>query len=227
MSDENNPGPLNAYDKLAWPTPLTNDPEAPKPFKADYSLLAGQVAASIADGTFKREERYIVTKIKTSNNKVGSIPIKTHQRVEAVVVEKDWPEYEVVWGMIQDRVEGRPNCIERLEADLFTAAERERALQHENENLRAECMSMAMQATPQSSEAESMDPITRFDLEQAILGCWNITSDLDVLMEGVLEKDMTPDDISNVLIGLKTLYDMRFDSCFNKFEKLISKGVIK
>jgi hypothetical protein len=56
--------------------------------------------------TFNREERYIVTKIKTGKS------------VDCVVVEKDWPEYEIVWKMLQDRVEGRPNRIEQLEAEL-------------------------------------------------------------------------------------------------------------
>jgi hypothetical protein len=45
---------------------------------------------------FQREERYIVTKIKTG------------KRVDCVVVEADWPEYEIVWRMIQDRMEGKP-----------------------------------------------------------------------------------------------------------------------
>jgi hypothetical protein len=50
---------------------------------------------------FKREERYIVTKIKSG------------KKVECVVVESDWPEYEIVWKMIQDRMEGKPNIIEQ------------------------------------------------------------------------------------------------------------------
>lgn len=38
--------------------------------------------------------------------------------LECVVVESDWPEYEVVWDMIQARVEGRPNRIAALEAQV-------------------------------------------------------------------------------------------------------------
>lgn len=58
---------------------------------------------------FKREERYIVIKLKhlnedqedrirccMDNNNVYS--------TECVVVESDWPEYEQVWKMIEDRV---------------------------------------------------------------------------------------------------------------------------
>jgi phosphoribulokinase len=58
---------------------------------------------------FKREERYIVIKLKPLDdvdihhlraylveNNIGT--------VDSVVVEADWPEYEPVWSMIEDRV---------------------------------------------------------------------------------------------------------------------------
>jgi hypothetical protein len=62
---------------------------------------------------FKREERYIVIKIKdlkyaSVENKLrsvlhdGGIPTR-----ECVVVEQDWPEYEPVWAMIEARMTGR------------------------------------------------------------------------------------------------------------------------
>lgn len=51
---------------------------------------------------FKREIRYSVIKIATG------------RPVECVVVESDWPEYEIVWQMIQDRMEGRPNELTEL-----------------------------------------------------------------------------------------------------------------
>jgi len=54
---------------------------------------------------FKREKRYQVIKLSNPNWK-GS----------CVVVEDDWPEYEIVWKMIQDRIEGKPNIIEQLSA---------------------------------------------------------------------------------------------------------------
>lgn len=67
---------------------------------------------------------------------------------------------------------------------------------------------------------------TKLDLEQHILSCWNITKDIDLLMKGVLEKDMTPDEISNFLLGLKTIYDMRFEETFDCFEQLLrEKGI--
>jgi len=56
---------------------------------------------------FKREKRYQVIKLSNPNWK-GS----------CVVVEDDWPEYEIVWKMIQDRVEGKPNIIEQQAANI-------------------------------------------------------------------------------------------------------------
>ena len=67
----------------------------------------------------------------------------------------------------------------------------------------------------------------RFDLEQSIMKCWNITDDIDLLCEGVLENEMSQDDISNVLIGLKALYDIKFDKLFRQFEELVRQGALK
>ena len=66
---------------------------------------------------------------------------------------------------------------------------------------------------------------TRFDLEEQILECWNITRDLDTLAEGVIEQNLSQDDISNTLIGLKTMYELKHDKLwrtFEQFEQLIA-----
>jgi len=71
---------------------------------------------------FKREERYIVLKIKD----LEALPQQAFPVVQEVitsiepflpkrryvVVEDDWPEYELVWGMIERRVgkEGGANA---------------------------------------------------------------------------------------------------------------------
>ena len=67
----------------------------------------------------------------------------------------------------------------------------------------------------------------RFDLEQQIMACWNITSDIDTLCEGVLESDMTTDQIANILLGMKQLYELKFDKMFGTFEELIQDGIVK
>lgn len=62
----------------------------------------------------------------------------------------------------------------------------------------------------------------RFDLEQQILGCWGITDEIKLLNEQVLENDnFTKDQISNYLLGLETIYNLKFEKTFNTFETLI------
>ena len=63
---------------------------------------------------------------------------------------------------------------------------------------------------------------TRFDLEQQIFQCWNIVGDIKDLLEGWEELD--EDDKLNILIGLKSLYGLKFENCFNTFEELVTKG---
>jgi hypothetical protein len=61
----------------------------------------------------------------------------------------------------------------------------------------------------------------RFDLEQRIMDCWNLTSELKVLNEALLDKNMSKDELSNILIGLTSLYNIKFDNMFWLFEQLV------
>jgi hypothetical protein len=67
----------------------------------------------------------------------------------------------------------------------------------------------------------------RFDLEQHIMKCWDVTNDIDLLNKNVLEKDMSTDQISNYLLGLKTIYQCKFEEMFDIFEAIVEKGNIK
>ena len=67
----------------------------------------------------------------------------------------------------------------------------------------------------------------RFDLEQHIMKCWNVTDEIDLLNKNVLEKDISTDDISNFLLGLKTIYNAKFEELFDNFGELIKNGTIK
>ena len=60
---------------------------------------------------------------------------------------------------------------------------------------------------------------TLFDLEQKIMECWRITSDLDALHEAVIESDLTKDQIANIALGMYQLYDLKFDQLFRMFEQ--------
>lgn len=62
----------------------------------------------------------------------------------------------------------------------------------------------------------------RFDLEQQILKCWNITEEVQLLNEKVLEDDSyTRDQISNYLLGLHTIYEAKFEKLFDQFGEMV------
>lgn len=61
-----------------------------------------------------------------------------------------------------------------------------------------------------------------FELEQQILDCWTITSQLETLLEGILEHDLTTDQAANAVLGLKELYEIKFDKAFRTFESVHS-----
>lgn len=72
--------------------------------------------------TFEREDRYLVLKYKDIEKYLGKEAFVALARIaaevdkgrrkddkditQAVVVEYDWPEYEVVWKMLEDRCKG-------------------------------------------------------------------------------------------------------------------------
>ena len=64
----------------------------------------------------------------------------------------------------------------------------------------------------------------RFDFEQQIMECWNVTSDIrtvsEYLMDAPLEADRE-DKIANMLIGIEALYEAKFDKLFRQFESLV------
>ena len=62
----------------------------------------------------------------------------------------------------------------------------------------------------------------RFKFEQDLLTTWGITTDLHDLTTAVLERGLTPDEVANVLLGLETLYNIRFEELFRQFELSIT-----
>jgi hypothetical protein len=67
----------------------------------------------------------------------------------------------------------------------------------------------------------------RFDLEQQIMKCWNIVEEIQLLNENVLERDeMTKDEISNFLLGLSTIYDLKFNKLFDQFGTMVQEKKI-
>ena len=59
-----------------------------------------------------------------------------------------------------------------------------------------------------------------FDLEQEIMKAWHVVDDIQLLNENVMETDMPRDEIVNALVGLESIYNMRFIKLFDVFEEV-------
>jgi hypothetical protein len=57
------------------------------------------------------------------------------------------------------------------------------------------------------------------DLEQEVLHCWQITQDLQLLAEEY-EHD---DELCNRVLGIKHVYEMRFNKAWNTYEKVVEE----
>jgi hypothetical protein len=60
----------------------------------------------------------------------------------------------------------------------------------------------------------------KFELEQAIMNCWHVVDDIKTVSNNVGR--LSQDDLLNALIGMSTLYQMKFEDLFAQFEKFTS-----
>lgn len=60
----------------------------------------------------------------------------------------------------------------------------------------------------------------RFDFEQQIVKCWSVVDDLKDLDEGLFEGwlNFDQDEVSNQLLAVANLYDVKFNKLWNLFE---------
>ena len=67
--------------------------------------------------------------------------------------------------------------------------------------------------------------MTRFDLEDQIMQCWNVTSDIKTAYTYLLDSpDFDIDKASNMLIGIQALYEAKFNKLQEIMEKLVASG---
>ena len=69
-----------------------------------------------------------------------------------------------------------------------------------------------------------MEKRDRFLLEQKIMQCWNVTDDMDTISEYIADSDISPvhqDQLLNMLFGMRTLYNQKFNSTMNLFSELV------
>jgi hypothetical protein len=58
----------------------------------------------------------------------------------------------------------------------------------------------------------------RFDLEQEIMECWNVTRDLQNFYNCEV---LTEDEQQNYLLGLIAIYEVKFNKLWDTFETLV------
>ena len=64
----------------------------------------------------------------------------------------------------------------------------------------------------------------RFEFEQQIMECWNVTTDIRVVSEYLMDAPLEEgreDKIANMMMGIEALYEAKFDKLFQQFEQLV------
>lgn len=64
--------------------------------------------------------------------------------------------------------------------------------------------------------------MTRFELETAIMACWQSAEDIDMLVDYLYEEEPDLDFIANTLLGLKNLQEIRMTRLWNVFSELVN-----
>ena len=67
----------------------------------------------------------------------------------------------------------------------------------------------------------------RFDFEQELLQCWRVTDDIKEVSEGILEGNLSPDETTNILIGIRHMYELKFNKLWDLFEGVYMADVRK
>lgn len=70
----------------------------------------------------------------------------------------------------------------------------------------------------------------RFDFEQQIIKCWNITNDLKEICDAFMNYEstnFTQDRVVNTLTGVAELYEIKFNKLWELFETVVMEEVRK
>ena len=64
-----------------------------------------------------------------------------------------------------------------------------------------------------------------YNLEQHIIECWQLVDDVNLLYEQVMDNDLhkNQDKLANALLGLCTVYEMKFEKAFNAYEEALKQ----
>ena len=63
------------------------------------------------------------------------------------------------------------------------------------------------------------------DLEPMIMDCWHVCDDLETVFKqiGDGERDPTPDETMNALMGMQQVYQWKFEQLFFKYEGVLEE----
>lgn len=70
----------------------------------------------------------------------------------------------------------------------------------------------------------------RFEFEQQIMDCWNVTKDVKTVYKYLLHAPLETgreDKIANMLMGIEALYEAKFEELFRQFEELVHSNAIE
>tara|TARA_R110000851_G_scaffold14338_1_gene48590 strand:- start:782 stop:1018 length:237 start_codon:yes stop_codon:yes gene_type:complete len=64
-----------------------------------------------------------------------------------------------------------------------------------------------------------------YELEPNIMDCWSVCNDIETVFKqiGDGERDPTPDEVMNALMGMQQVYQWKFEQLFYKFEQILKE----
>ena len=62
-----------------------------------------------------------------------------------------------------------------------------------------------------------------YDLEEMIMDCWSVCNDLRTVLQqvGDGDRDPTPDELMNAIMGMQQIYHWKFEQLFKKYEDIL------
>lgn len=71
--------------------------------------------------------------------------------------------------------------------------------------------------------------ITCVDLEEQVNACWMVIDDIKLLNQTLQNTPgaLTDDQVANYLLGLETIYALKFNQLQNTISQLIQQGTLK
>lgn len=62
-----------------------------------------------------------------------------------------------------------------------------------------------------------------YTLEEKIMAAWSVVDDIKLLAETQSNRRMSEDELANFLLGMQTIANVKFESLFSEYEKLLAE----